>query len=655
MIKTAKAIIGRMFFHPLGWVIGGFCATFAVYVRTLLPGVVGGDAGELQYAGPLLALVHPTGQPLYVTLGFLWSHVVRVGSMAYRMNLLAAFFAAVACAILVWALHRLHGVPWIALASGLTLGFGAAFWGQAVIADKYAFSALFASLVTGLALNWDKTRGQPLSDKWLYALAATYGISLLHHRSMFMFAPGLALMVLLHERGALWVKRRRTLICLALALLPMLVVYPFYLPWVQARHLSPILWQPDNPLGWLDWWLERHVISGEVLVFDSLDAFVEHLDIYWRTLVSDYTPFVLLVAVVGFAGLAWRAPASLAFLLLTYVLVGMLAANYRGNERQFTYYLPSFVVLLYAYGTGLAVLWGAMRARLRERRRWGVGTGVAGVALILLVPAVQFRRAYPLQRREAVYGAPLDIWRQTLKSGNQGERLAAGMADLPPNAVLLADWEQLTILWYYQKVEGRRPDLTLIYPLDRLADYSVGQREICLARHLPVGKEWHPTAIGALVHLQRRPNMAVPQDIIPLGTALLTAEGQPCLELVGYRGGRDVITAGQHVPLLLTWRALVDALEDYSISLHILDERWQQVWARDIGAPVLGMYPTSRWARGEVVQDYHELSIPREMPPGHYLWTVVVYRRLADGNFVQLRDAGGNNDILGGRFVVGPG
>src|SRR5690349_18624903 len=76
--------------------------TFAAYVRTLMPGTVGGDAGELQYAGPLLALVHPTGQPLYVTLGYVWSHIIPIGSMAWRMNLLSAFSAALGCAALTW-------------------------------------------------------------------------------------------------------------------------------------------------------------------------------------------------------------------------------------------------------------------------------------------------------------------------------------------------------------------------------------------------------------------------------------------------------------------------------------------------------------------------------------------------------------------------
>ena len=54
------------------------------------------------------------------------------------------------------------------------------------------------------------------------------------------------------------------------------------------------------------------------------------------------------------------------------------------------------------------------------------------------------------------------------------------------------------------------------------------------------------------------------------------------------------------------------------------------------------------------MQDYHELALPREMPPARYLWTVVVYRKLADGSFSQLRDQQGNIEVLGGTFEVTP-
>jgi hypothetical protein len=233
-----------------------------------------------------------------------------------------------------------------------------------------------------------------------------------------------------------------------------------------------------------------------------------------------------------------------------------------------------------------------------------------------------------------------------------GDRLAAGMADLPEDAVVISDWEQETVLWYRQKVEGVRPDLELIYPIDRLADYADGDLPVCLSRTLPVGEEWHPTSVGALACLSREPVMESPEGFTPLGTALFTPEGEPRLELSAYRLDAATFSAGRYVPILLSWRALADHPEDYSISLHILTEQWESVWSQDISAPVLGMYPTSRWVEGEVVQDYHEFAIPREMPPGRYLWTVVVYRQLEDGSFVQLRDANGNIEVLGGTLEV---
>jgi hypothetical protein len=383
-------------------------------------------------------------------------------------------------------------------------------------------------------------------------------------------------------------------------------------------------------------------------------SIADRLMLYVRTMLSDHTPVVLLAAALGFAALARRSASGFAFLALSFVIAGGFGANFQGNERQFTYYLPSFVALIYACAEGLTAIWRLIAARLERRPEWLFGAQAVGLAGLALVALAQFGQAYPIRRAEALYGEPLDIWRQTLKTGNMSERLAAGMSDLPLNAVVIGDWEQLTVLWYYQKVEHRRPDLTILYPIDRLADYAAGDDEIVLARHMPVGAEWHPTNVGALVRLQRQPGFAVPDHITPVGAALYTEDNQPRLELVGHAAESDVYAAGRYAPLLITWRALTNIAEDYSISLHILDENWQQLWSQDIAAPVLGMYPTSRWVKDEIVQDYHELAIPREMPPGRYLWTVVVYRQAADGSFVQLRDAQGNIDILGGTFEVVP-
>ena len=48
----------------------------ALYLRTLAPGVLGGDSGEFQFAAWLGGFAHPTGYPLYLLLGYLWTHLL---------------------------------------------------------------------------------------------------------------------------------------------------------------------------------------------------------------------------------------------------------------------------------------------------------------------------------------------------------------------------------------------------------------------------------------------------------------------------------------------------------------------------------------------------------------------------------------------------
>ena len=47
----------------------------AAYLLTLSRGVLGGDAGELQFVPPILGLTHPTGYPFQVLMHYAWSFV----------------------------------------------------------------------------------------------------------------------------------------------------------------------------------------------------------------------------------------------------------------------------------------------------------------------------------------------------------------------------------------------------------------------------------------------------------------------------------------------------------------------------------------------------------------------------------------------------
>ncbi|MCB9130601.1 MAG: DUF2723 domain-containing protein [Anaerolineales bacterium] len=74
----------------------------AVYVSGAAPGVLTGDSGEFQFAAWLAGLPHPTGYPLYMLLGWAWSHgltALGIASPAAAMNLLSAVFGGLAVAL----------------------------------------------------------------------------------------------------------------------------------------------------------------------------------------------------------------------------------------------------------------------------------------------------------------------------------------------------------------------------------------------------------------------------------------------------------------------------------------------------------------------------------------------------------------------------
>ncbi|MHB0876284.1 MAG: protein O-mannosyl-transferase family [Anaerolineae bacterium] len=626
-----------------------FLVTLAAYTRTLLPGLVGGDPGQMQYAARLLVLTHPTGFPLYLALGNLWSYLVPVGSIAYRMNLLSAVAAALACAFVAGSAGRLYGRA-IGLACGLTLGFGAVFWGEAVIADKYAFNALMAALVTGFACLYAFTAPGRQRDRFLYLVCLTYGLSLLHHRTMVLFAPSLAALVLYYERGELWRRPGRSLACLALALGLPAAVYALTLPWLEARGNSPIDWRPTTLGGWLAWLQQRDAVALS-LANEGIGA---RLANYWRITVRDYTVWYVALAAAGFVAMARRRTGAALFLALTYVLQAGLAANSQNNPRTFTFFIPSYILLTYAYGQALWLAWQWLAPRLRQvstAARWAA-TGLALLA-VLWLPAWQFPRAYRVRMLDTSYGEPLGLWRGIVKTADMAERLACGMAHLPANAVLVGDWEQLTVFWYKQHIDGWRPDVLLVYPIERLGEFLGGERPVCLGRGLPVPAGWRVTNVDALACLQPEPSTDVPADMTPVGTALHGEDGRAVLELAGYRVAATV-PAGRQVPLVIIWRALDDVGADYSLSLRLLDDAGQQVWQYDAQHPVLGMYPTSQWSAGEVVQDYYEIDVAPGLPPGRYRWAVVLYRQAADGTFQHLRDQAGEHVIVGAALVVGP-
>jgi hypothetical protein len=57
---------------------------------------------------------------------------------------------------------------------------------------------------------------------------------------------------------------------------------------------------------------------------------------------------------------------------------------------------------------------------------------------------------------------------------------------------------------------------------------------------------------------------------------------------------------------------------------HLIDDD-DMIWGQEDDWPVDGSYPTSQWARGDIIEDPYEIVISPETPSGDYRLEVGMY------------------------------
>jgi hypothetical protein len=238
-----------------------------------------------------------------------------------------------------------------------------------------------------------------------------------------------------------------------------------------------------------------------------------------------------------------------------------------------------------------------------------------------------------------------------LADGYQARRLVeGGLARVEPNAVVVGDWEQATVVWYAQLVEGVKPDVQVNYPVTNLgaALHDYPDRPIWLMARTAVPPDRRLSMDGPFARVGPPDHFATapPGDVVTASSRF-----EDALELVGLafddRLGRRALgpdPGGDVLPVTLYWRALGAARKDLSISVRLIAPDGRIAAQQDNMSPVLSLYPTSRWREGEVVGDYYELPY-RTLAPGSYALQVRVYL-VENGHFRDLHvDASDHADI----------
>lgn len=639
--------------------------SLSVYSLTLAPTLLLADAGEFQFVPWLPGIAHPTGYPLYVLLGWLFSHLLPFGEVAWRLNLFSAVTGATSIGIVYLISQELTTriaptTPPLAhrLTAGgaaLVFAFSHTFWSQVVVAEVYGMHALFVALVLWVTLRLPAQSpapargGQRLSFKAAWGLGLVFGLSLTHHSTMLLMIP--AILLFLWFSGWRRVTLGDGLKLLAVTALPGL--FYLYLPLIA----------PQVPYAQLN------LTSTQTLTLyeQTLSGFLDHIS--GRVFIGQVQPSAFglerLTLSLGFLRqqVGWlggglgllgllslsRRPALLSLTLAGFL--GFLIFNliyFIGDIAVL--FIPCWLILSLWIGLGWLKVVGlitqaiinAKRARVTDVPAFAAGVRQIEETLkqltliILALPLLAFPLGLLLTRYPEIDQSQntvaRDAWLEILSQ------------DLPQNAILLSnDRNEIMPMWYYQYVENRRPDLLGLFPLitpdpsvaniGRLLDYALTtKRPVYLVKPMEgLNIKADLTLLPPLPHAQL---VAVkPPELIPDQTVALTYGD--ALTITGY----DQSQTNDQVRVTLYWKAETPSIEHtYTSYVHLVDASGTGRGQGQDHPPGGLYYPTNLWRPGEILRDVHTITLPPDLSPGEYTLIAGLYRQPQPGVIEPLGD-----------------
>lgn len=584
-----------------------FVFAAALYIRTTCPTLGGGfDSEEFQHVAYTLGIAHSTGYPFYLLLGKIITTLVPIGNVAYRMNLLSALIGAATVALVYLNALMLTRRQIASLAAAALFATNPAVWRQSGIASVGPLHLFFIAAILYAALLW-------LERRAAFGLVAfLFGLGLTHHRTTFLFAPAIFLVLLLVRptilrqpsklaRAALWVA------------LPLL--FYLYVPIFGGN--SP--WYNNTLQGFFS-----HISGEDAGAFMRTTPFemAEGIVIVSRHLLDSFGYLGGALIALGAIRPLWHllnktrtdqssVPAIL-FLGTATLPFAWLGTFYAGEPDR--YLALPFVFLIYWFALGAGTIEERMEAE-REMARKPLSfilhpsSFAILLALLIVLPFGDRFRISDWSSFDRVYKQWDEIF--TLP--------------IPRRAILVGNWGQLNAMRYMQSVENRRPDLQFIGTLydpapqtDAALDAFAEGRALFLSPGiaLPVGT-YRYALLGPLLEVRGAPQMQPPKIAQDLAIA-------PSLTLAGYEittalepyAPTQRIAPNRTARVTLHWRA-EGSVKDFLVRIRLYDPEARLVAQKD-EAPVRGLYPASQWQRGEYISDVHNFLIPAGTPPGVY-------------------------------------
>jgi hypothetical protein len=439
--------------------------SLALYVRTLAPSLLYGDIAEFQTLSYTLGMTHASGYPTQIIFGKLFTFL-PFGDIAYRVNLMSAFFGALAVGNVYLIVRLIGGWRTAGLVASSALATSVFFWRRTIIAESYGPAAGMLSIVWLAVLVWRQTDNW----RWLFLAGLAGGLSVGIHSTVVMTgASVLVYMLLIVRTRAAWISAT------AGALLGLILTFAFFL----------ILDTNDPPSSIYNT-TYRTNLSEFGLTPEQFDSPMDRLlaifpaDSFWtyyfsadteeinRRILEYFNSFpgwqsvaIMLGLLAPFAILKeerWRWHEGL-YPLIAFTLIWLFAISVEFSVYQ-EFYVPVAVIVYVWLGLGASALLDGMEWPLKRwqiigpKRSAGIVSllGLALIALSVWNARTDLRLAITegtttFIQEEKIY--PHDPNRAT----KEGHRILSQVED---NAILFANWDRLYSYVYTAYIlEGR--------------------------------------------------------------------------------------------------------------------------------------------------------------------------------------------------------
>jgi len=198
------------FFRKQDWIafLVTFSCVWAGYYLTLAPEVTLEDSGELATGSFYAGIPHPPGYPVWTIYTWLWTVLLPIKNVAWRVALGEATSGALAAGFLALLVSRggslfIDGIdelknipsrwqsricPVSGFVAGMLLGFNGFMWSQSVIVEVYSLSVTSLMVVLLCLLRWIYG---PHQRRYLYLALFFHGICFTNHQTLIVAAMGI--------------------------------------------------------------------------------------------------------------------------------------------------------------------------------------------------------------------------------------------------------------------------------------------------------------------------------------------------------------------------------------------------------------------------------------------------------------------------------